>query len=272
MNRRLFLSVVASSGVAVSADSFDSFTLQTGRWRRDGLGGNSRFGLLTPDFDPVPESEMWAMAPAGVSIHVARVRNARGNPRAFADPPFIDEAIEELLNVGARAILSAYTSSSYMLGAAAEKDVRARLEERSKGIEIVNTCQAALAAFRHLNVSRLALFHPPWFSERANEQGRDYFTGYGFTIERCRRIEPAREFTEVTPAEVFTFVTSNTPRSAEVVFVSGNGLRSVGAIQALEERLRRPVLTANQVLLWYALRLTRLNNRVRDYGTIFDGP
>ena len=32
-------------------------------WRRDGAGRLARIGVLTPHFDPVPESEMVAMAP-----------------------------------------------------------------------------------------------------------------------------------------------------------------------------------------------------------------
>ena len=43
-------------------------------------------------------------------------------------------------------------------------------------------------------------------------------------------------------------------RSCFAVLFSGNGFRAIGAIAALEEDLDRPVLTANQVAFWYALR------------------
>jgi maleate isomerase len=82
-------------------------------------------------------------------------------------------------------------------------------------------------------------------------------------------MEPARSFTEVAPAEIFEFVSAHTPRTAEAVFVGGNGLRAVGTIRALEARLRKPVLTANQVILWEALRVVGRAERVKNYGTIF---
>ena len=41
-------------------------------------------------------------------------------------------------------------------------------------------------------------------------------------------------------------------------------------IEALEEDFQRPVLTANQVLFWYALRRTGSGARVSGYGRIFD--
>ena len=62
------------------------------------------------------------------------------------------------------------------------------------------------------------------------------------------------------------------PESAEAVFIGGNGFRAVGAIEALEEDLGRPVLTANQVILWHGLRLAGAKARVLGYGRVFDVP
>ncbi len=49
----------------------------------------------------------------------------------------------------------------------------------------------------------------------------------------------------------------------------GNGFRAIGAIQALDEDLRRPVLTANQVAFWHALCLAGVCAPVEGYGQIF---
>ena len=46
----------------------------------------------------------------------------------------------------------------------------------------------------------------------------------------------------------------------------------IGVITALEEDLRRPVLTANQVSLWYALRMAGAEVSVDDYGQLFKMP
>jgi maleate isomerase len=53
------------------------------------------------------------------------------------------------------------------------------------------------------------------------------------------------------------------------VFIGGNGFRAVGVIRALEEDLGRPVLTANQVAFWAALRLSGTRAPVAGYGRIF---
>jgi maleate isomerase len=84
--------------------------------------------VLTPDFDPVPESELWAMAPPGISIHGSRVSYKRGDPKSFADPPNIDEAVRRFIELSPRVILYAYTSSSYVLRHKSEEQLRLRLE------------------------------------------------------------------------------------------------------------------------------------------------
>src|SRR5262245_43052094 len=134
MDRRSFLGLTSLAAVGASAltTSIASAT-QGPRWAPDGAGLLGRFGVLTPDFDPVPESEMSAMAPQGVSIHASRVRRNL-TPAAFAEPPHVDTAAEQLADLAPNAIVFAYTSSSYVLGVAADGSIRARLEADARGI------------------------------------------------------------------------------------------------------------------------------------------
>jgi maleate isomerase len=60
------------------------------------------------------------------------------------------------------------------------------------------------------------------------------------------------------------------PKEAEAVFLGGNGMRTIGAIQALEKALGRPVITSNQVAFWGALRMANINARVSGYGQLFE--
>lgn len=166
-------------------------------------------------------------------------------------------------------IVYAYTSSSYALGVEADDALRVRLETHTRGIPVVLTAPAASEALRILGVHRVALIHPPWFTDDVNEKGSGYFRAQGFEVVSCARIMPARRFAEVTPAELYDWTKANVPRQAEAVFIGGNGLRAIGVIEALEEAVGRPVLTANQVAFWQALRLGGMTSKVRQYGTIF---
>lgn len=255
-------------------------------WQPDGWGAQQRIGILMPHFDVGPEAEFGAMAPEGVTIHSTRVRigvvmpGSAADPgialapvRAFAEPPAIDDAAELLAATPLHAIAYGFFSSSYVLGVEGDQALQARLEKRTHGIPVVIPGLAALSALRALGVRRLALVDPPWFSAELNRMGADYF--------RTQQIEvvysaPATGLPsgqhDQDPRRLYEWVRAEVPRNAEAVLTGGNGFRAVGAIEALEKDLGRPVLTANQVTFWNALRAAGVRQPVIHYGRIFAEP
>lgn len=271
MERRQFLRVMAVGSTAeVLAHPSLPAAGSAQDFRPDGAGSIARIGVLTPAFDPVPESEAWAMAPKGVSIHAARVRRQRGeDARLFAESSRVDPAVELLAAVKPHSIMYTFMSSSYVLGPVGDEVLRTRLERLTAGIPVILAAEAASAALRAVNARRVAIIHPPWFSEETNEGGRAYFQGQGFTVVSCARVLSLRDFEEVPPAEVHQWVTTSVPKEAEAVLIAGNGLRAVGVINALEDSLSRPVLTANQVMFWRALKRVERWPQVTQFGRLF---
>ncbi|MGB8931198.1 MAG: hypothetical protein WCC48_08125, partial [Anaeromyxobacteraceae bacterium] len=78
-----------------------------------------------------------------------------------------------------------------------------------------------------------------------------------------------RDPLSIQPAQVYEWVRTHVPDMAEAVFIGGGGLRAIGVIRALEETLKRPVVTANQVVFWHALRTARIDQAISGYGQIF---
>jgi maleate isomerase len=280
MLRRNFLSTLGLGSAALFSNAVVPRAGGSDRngWQPDGLGFRARIGLLTPNDDAVPESEFWVMAPEGVSVHVSRVLLL--DPRKFTDPPHPDDATELLAALPMQAIVLAFTTSSYVLGSDGEKAVQARLEKRSKGIPVLLTGTAAVAAFRTLEARRIALIHPPWFDDDEQRLGVAYFRNQGFDVVYANQMrlrgfsvakptDPLRKFTEVYPGELYQWARTQVPAEAEAVLFGGNGFRAIGAITALEEDLGRPVLTANQVAFWYALRHAGVHAPVNGYGRLF---
>ena len=252
-----------------------------GMWQPDGWGSRARIGLLTPHNDIVPEGEFEAMAPDGVSIHVARVplgwRSDAGPApigldavRAFAAPPHVDESAELLAATPISVIAYAFTSSSYVLGPDGDAALKGRLQKLTHGVPIVIPCSAAASALRALGAWRLAIVHPPWFPPQLDELGGEYFRKQGFDVVYAAAAAglPVSQ-SDIEPARVYEWVRTHVPDTAEAVFVGGGGLRAIGAVSALEEALARPVLTANQVLFWHALRVAGIDEPLVRYGRIF---
>jgi maleate isomerase len=248
----------------------------------DGWSFRARLGLLTPHAAIGSESELAAMAPAGVSIHATRVplgvMRAGGlmDPTiatdpvgAFVDPPLIDDAAEMLAAAPLHAIGMAFNASSYVRGKAHDAELRRRLEQRTRGIPVAITSDAAALALRAVGAARVALVDPPWFPPELTALGVTYFQDHGFEVVSAGPAALPSEQLAINPGQLFEWIRRNTPDSAEAVYIGGNGLRAVGIIEALEEELQRPVLTANQVLCWNLLRLARARVAVTHYGRLF---
>ena len=167
-------------------------------------------------------------------------------------------------------IVYGFTSSSYVRGAADDATLKARLETRTRGIPVIIPCAAAVTALAALGAKRLALVSPPWFSAEMDQQGARYFQSQGFEVVHNSPAGLPSDQQAIQPSQLYEWVRTHMPKSAEAVFIGGNGFRAIGVIKALEEHLARPVLTANQVAFWHALRLSGARAPVVSYGQIFE--
>jgi maleate isomerase len=242
----------------------------------DGFGWRARIGVLTHDDNTVSESELWAMAPDGVSLHSARIPFT--DLGTYAEPPGPENATDLLARLPLQSIIYAWTVGAYFHGLAGEEELVSRVEKHSNGIPIVMSATAATAAFRALNTERIALIHAPFFTDEYDQLGVAYFQESGFEVVHVSHLMPPIEVphpnlgSAASPGQLYEWVRGHLPQSAQAVFIGGNGFRAIGVISALEEDLRRPILTANQVSLWHALRLAGVKVRVDDYGQLFTLP
>jgi maleate isomerase len=121
-----------------------------------------------------------------------------------------------------------------------------------------------------LTAGRIALFSPPWFSGELDQQGARYFHSQGFKVVHNGPVGLLSDQQAIRPSELYEWVRTRAPESADAIFIGGNGFRAVGVVEALEKELGRPVLTANQVAFWHALRLSGATTPVAGYGRIFN--
>jgi maleate cis-trans isomerase len=160
-----------------------------------------------------------------------------------------------------------WTVGSYLLGTSGEQELVSRVERHSNGIPVLMSAPAAIVGFRALEAERIALIHAPFFTDDYDQKGVAYFQEHGFEVVHVSHMMPPIDVPHpntgsvASPAEIYEWVRSHTPSSAQAVFIGGNALHAIGVISALEEDLRRPVLTANQVSLWYALRVAGRGNQ-----------
>jgi maleate isomerase len=239
-----------------------------------------RIGVLTPHAAIGPEAELPAMAPGRITIRVARIpvdtaaADVMAGPptaiaaRALAASPHLDSAAADLAADAIEVIGFASTSSAYLIGFDDEARVVARIS-RHAGIPVAATCASALQALRVLAADRIALIHPPWFDEEINRLGAAYFQSQGVQVVSVASADLPLDPERIEPSAVYEWTSRHVPAEAEAIFLGGNGFLTSGAIEALEATLGRPVLTANQVLLWALLGRSGATFEVSGYGRLF---
>jgi maleate isomerase len=235
-----------------------------------------RIGILTPHHAIGPEQELPDMAPGRISTRRALITAKETGPdptpppdlRILTRAPYLDDAADSFLREPVDAVGYASTSSAYAVGFAQETDMVSRLSQRIR-IPVAATCASAVLALRMLGVQRLALVHPPWFTQELNELGAAYFGSQGFDVLASVSADLSQDPRRIESAGVLEWTSKHVPADADAIFIGGNGFRAAGAIEPLEALLGRPVLESNQVMLWNLLAQAGTTLEIRGYGQLF---
>jgi maleate isomerase len=238
-------------------------------------------GVLTPHAAAGPEAELPGMAPGHVVTRVSRIAassadaSALGTPptspsglRALTVPGTIDGAAAAFTPGSVDVLGYASTSNGYAIGFDAEVTMVERLSQRWC-LPVAGTSLSAVAALRALDIQRVALVHPPWFDDELNDLGAVYFRSQGFEVVSAGSADLANDPNRIEPGAVTEWICRHLNADAEAVFIGGSGFRAARAIEALEERLGRPVLESNQVLLWSILAKVNADFEVDGFGRLF---
>ncbi|MGW2614403.1 aspartate racemase/maleate isomerase family protein [Streptomyces sp. NPDC001500] len=240
----------------------------------------ARLGILVIHNDPVPETEIWRMAPEGVSVHTARFECPRpadteyvGSPAAaLANAPDVVRGLDQLGRLGADSIALCFGSSSFFGGPAFDAEFVEAAGAHAHGVPVYTAATAITAALRATAVRRPLLVMPPWFTEPTFRATEEYLGEVGVEGTRLVQFELGPEWDGVArynafdegahwtidPAEVHqqvvkAFHDPDRPRP-DGVLVPGSGFPSRAAVVPLEQELGVPVLTSNQAVLWHGLR------------------
>jgi maleate cis-trans isomerase len=238
-------------------------------------GWRARIGFLVPPGNPTVEPEMTELAPAGVSVHFTRLSasgpagtHAGQAERNRSQVASLDEATRLMAMVSPRVIVMAHTATSYTLGQDAEAAL-VRRQEAATGTRFVTAFGCVVEALRSLNVQRIAYATP--YDATLTEQGARHLTLHGFDVAGMARLEGVRNIYEETTARAYLVGRQADRPEAEAVFLSGTGMPTLAILQALEDDLGKPVISAASAMMWNALRIAGVSAMRPGYGRLFAG-
>ena len=237
-------------------------------------GTLAKIGTIFPTETVVIEPEFAAMAPEGVSVHSARVdlvNFALEGLSEMMDDQRIEVAAQMLgQRTPTDVVTFTGTSATFMRGIGYDEDVIKRMEAVMNNVPASTTSTAVLRALKAVAAKRISFVGP--YDEQVTRLGGEFFRAHGFEVLGAHGMGMTDnlELNDVTLEQVVDFTTSVVDPGIDTVFISCTGLRTVGAIEFLENELGIPVVTSNQATFWDALCIAKVNKAQPGFGSLFN--
>jgi maleate isomerase len=181
------------------------------------------------------------------------------------------------------AVTIGHSSSSMMGGGGWDDATLAALKPVvGEGPFVTTNGLDTLAGLRALHVRRPFLVLPPWYNDETIAAGARYYADAGLIPAGHHRYDPGRTWRDLAPNELvpqgagfvqeveplYAQIREHCPADADGVLIAGTGFRCVAILDALEQDLGRPVVSANQASLWHCLRTVGVRSAVEGYGSL----
>ena len=237
----------------------------------DGFGSLAKIGLINLHSSVVMESEMWAMAAPGVSIHTSRLKVRKITVDAIdamMRSPELEQSARLVAGAPIDVLCFGGTSASFLHGTAFDETLIVRMRDWAPGIPVTTASTATLAALGAVGAGSVALATP--YIDEVHERAIGFLEENGHRVVTSDNlgIDADHALAEVPLEEIYDLVCAVDHADASAVFISCTNFRSVGAIAALEEVLGKPVVSAVQASFWHSLALAGVAGARPGYGRL----
>ncbi|GHB28642.1 maleate cis-trans isomerase family protein [Streptomyces chryseus] len=186
----------------------------------------------------------------------------------MGSPARLAAGVEELRLAGAEAVVWACTSGSFVHGPEGAQD-QVSLLAQAAGLPASSTSFAFTHAVRELGATRVAV--AATYPDDVAEYFADFLKAADIEVLATlgSGVVTAAEAGTWGRDEVLELARAGDRPEAQAVLLPDTALHTAAYLPELEEALGKPVLTANQVTVWEALRLADRRVRTKNLGALF---
>jgi len=235
-----------------------------------------RLGVLVPSVNTVVEPDMYRMAPTGITIHFSRLpvpsdETTVENLVRLED--HLEESLQSLAQANISAVSFACTSGSFIKGRSWDRQLIERMEKIFS--PATTTSESILSALMSLNLTTLSLVTP--YPDSINELMKAYLMSQGHPVVNLMslRLSRSQEIRKVPPETIYELGKSANTGRAEGLLISCTDFQALPIIEALEEEIKKPVISSNQATLWKLMILSGVRHPIKGYGHLlrtFESP
>lgn len=232
-------------------------------------GWRGRIGLLIPATNTTMEPEFNRLAPAGVSVHSARIETDRA---ATLDTLIRMEndskaAAHRVAQAEVDVVVYGCTSGSFVKGPEWNESICEEISTIT-GAPTVTTAGAMVASLQHTGLRKLNVVTP--YVEVTNERLIAFLEHFGIEVLSLNTFDMLDQFdhAKVEPETIYQLAKRSVTKDSDGCFVACTQLRTLEVVQKLEDDLRKPVLSATQATLWQVLDIMGVHPPIHGYGSL----
>ena len=234
-----------------------------------------RIGVMVPSTNTTLEADFQLIAPPTVTIHGQRLwltNEANGDAAYERMNGEIESGARYLATARVDVVAYGCTTGSFYRGSGWDQEMLAILRGAA-GVPAVATSPAVVEALRTFGVRRLSVVTP--YPEWNNRRLRPYFEGMGFEVltvdgEPIAAASGNQGINDQEPESVAEFATRMCRPQADALLCSCTAWRALEAVDPIEQKLGKPVVTSNQATIWAAFRAIGVDPRIRGYGRLLE--
>ncbi|MBX2837795.1 MAG: aspartate/glutamate racemase family protein [Gammaproteobacteria bacterium] len=203
-----------------------------------------------------------------IAIFVSRILNL--NPCTVENlmtmAPRVTEAVSLIIPDGRLdAVAYSCTSGTVVIGYDSIVD---SVHAARPDIPVATPITAGVAGLAEFHAKKLAVLTP--YTDNVNRSIANYIEKSGFNIVAFTSFMMAddNDMAKLSPETIFNAAVEADRTDADALFISCTAIRAVDAIERIEQKLGKPVISANQALFWQALRSTGYQRPVSGYGQL----
>ena len=243
----------------------------------DALGHRAKIGVLVPFTNTIVQPEYEAMAPPGVTNHVARIPNQKrraGDMEAYR-ASLIDgwkpalEVIDRITPAAPDLILLGHSIDSFVGGVTSAQMMQAALTERAGVCDVLVPSLAVDAALKALGgPKRVAILTP--YQPPGDEAAQGFFSDAGYRVVGLKGLKCASPLAiaAVTEDVIRAEIEALDGPDVEAIIQVGTNLAMARVAVEMEETLGKPVLSINAATYWAGLRRLGINDRLEGFGRL----
>ena len=157
------------------------------------------------------------------------------------------------------------TSGTIAIG---EDKVKEKILLAKPGCYVTTPVTSALKAFKQMDIKKIALFTP--YPDAVNKTILEYFTKKNIEVSSFAslNLNLDSEFANVDPNYILEISSKLETKNADALFISCTALPVLNILDKLEQKIKKPVLSSNQTLIWDTLRSIGYKSPVEGYGKL----